>query len=151
MYYFYSNQPHPQHEHPNLHTGVQLSSTLQCPLLNLEVGIIFYPPKPHWSRGTEIEFWTTSKSHNRRFSEIVWMICTNNRTSNSHHSWETNRNNMVGILSNEPHSVGKLMRILDMFLRSKGLINSSESLKRDRRPSFPASKWTKILGTLVCI
>ena len=22
------------------------------------VGIIFYPPKPHRSRGTEIEFWT---------------------------------------------------------------------------------------------
>ena len=50
-----------------------------------------------------------------------------------------------------PRSIGKLLRILDMFLPSKRLINSSQSLKRDRRPSFPVSKWTKILGTFVCI
>ena len=30
------------------------------------------------------------------------MICTSNRTSKSHYSWETNRNNMAGILSYEP-------------------------------------------------
>ena len=41
------------------------------------------------------------------------------------------------------------MRILDMFLLSKGLINSSQRLTRDQQPSFPASKRTKILGTLV--
>ena len=41
------------------------------------------------------------KSRNRRFSEIVRMIFTNNRTSKSHHSRETNRKNMAGILSCE--------------------------------------------------
>ena len=30
------------------------------------------------------------------------MICRNNRTSKSHHSRETNRNNMAGILGYEP-------------------------------------------------
>ena len=58
---------------------------------------------------------------------------------------------MAGILIYEPAFDRKLLRILDMFLPSKRLINSSQSLKRDRRSSFPASKWTKILGTLVCI
>ena len=76
---------------------------------------------------------------------------SNSRPSKSHHSRETNRKIMAGILSYEPAFDRKLLRILDMFLPSKRLINSSQSLKRDRRSSFPASKWTKILGTLVCI
>ena len=46
---------------------------------------------------------------------------------------------MAGILSYEPAFDRKIAE------------NSSQSLKRDRRPSFPSSKWTKILGTLVCI
>ena len=77
---------------------------------------------------------------------------SNPRPSKSHHSRETNRKIMAGILSYEPTFDRKiLLRILDMFLPSKRFINSSQSLKRDRRSSFPASKWTKILGTLVCI
>ena len=65
---------------------------------------------------------------------------------------ETNRKIMAGILSYEPTFDRKiLLRILDMFLPSKRFINSSQSFKRNRRSSFPASKWTKILGTLVCI
>ena len=52
---------------------------------------------------------------------------------------ETNKKIMAGILSYEPAFDRKIAD------------NSSQSLKRDRRPSFPASKWTKILGTLVCI
>ena len=76
---------------------------------------------------------------------------SNSRPSKSHHSRETNRKIMAGILSYEPAFDRKLLRILDMFLPSKRLINSSQSLKRDRRSSFPASKCTKILGTLVCI
>ena len=46
---------------------------------------------------------------------------------------------MAGILSYEPAFDRKIAE------------NSSQSLKRDRRPSFPVSKWTKILGTSVCI
>ena len=76
---------------------------------------------------------------------------SNSRPSKSHHSRETNRKIMAGILSYEPAFDRKLLRILDMFVPSKRLINSLQSLKRDRRSSFPASKCTKILGTLVCI
>ena len=36
------------------------------------------------------------------------MICTSNRTSKSHYSRETNRNNMAGILSYEPASDRKI-------------------------------------------
>ena len=49
------------------------------------------------------------------------------------------RRSSAGILSYEPAFDRKIAE------------NSSQSLKRDRQPSFPASKWTKILGTLVCI
>ena len=52
---------------------------------------------------------------------------------------ETNKKIMAGILSYEPAFDRKIAE------------NSSQSLKRDRRLSFPASKWTKIVGTLVCI
>ena len=52
---------------------------------------------------------------------------------------ETNKKIMAGILSYEPAFDRKIAE------------NSSQSLKRDRRPSFPVSKWTKILGTSVCI
>ena len=76
---------------------------------------------------------------------------SNSRRSKSRHSRETNRKIMAGILTYEPAFDRKITENLDMFLPSKRLINSSQSLKRDRRPSFPASKWTKILGTLVCI
>ena len=64
---------------------------------------------------------------------------SNSRPSKSHHSRETNRKIMAGILSYEPAFDRKIAE------------NSWQSLKRDRRASFPASKWTKILGTLVCI
>ena len=59
---------------------------------------------------------------------------------------------MAGILSYEPafdrknaENFGYVSSVQEAYN------NSSQSLKRDRRPSFPALKWTKILGTLVCI
>ena len=72
---------------------------------------------------------------------------SNSRPSKSHHSRKTNRKIMAGILSSEPTFDRKiLLRILDMFLPSKRLINSSQSLKRDRRP-LPASKCLTALLT----
>ena len=39
------------------------------------VGIIFYPPKPHRSRGTEIEFWTPCDMlYQRKMPTMFWCI-----------------------------------------------------------------------------
>ena len=47
---------------------------------------------------------------------------------------------MAGILSYEPAFDKKIAEIFGYVSSSKRLINSSQSLERDRRPSFPASR-----------
>ena len=58
---------------------------------------------------------------------------------------------MAGIFSYEPALDRKIAENFGYASSVQDAYKLMAELKRDRRPSFPASKWTKISETLVCI